>query len=68
MAVTRSSQESVGYITVEVSAESTANRSLRGINPLASDADVVDVLHDVGELQSQNVTAYARQIQCHLVQ
>lgn len=63
----RSGRTSVGYVVVEVTSDTTAKRSLRGINPDCTDSDLVDVLHSVGQLQSHTVNKYSRQNFCELV-
>lgn len=57
----RQERETTAYIKVEISAESSANRTFRSINPTVSNANLVDGLVALGQLQSHTVQAYTRQ-------
>lgn len=53
-------RQTTAYITVEIATDTTAKRSLRNINPLATDVNLVDGLAEIGALQSHTVTKYSR--------
>jgi hypothetical protein len=53
-------RQTTAYITVEIAADTTAKRSLRNINPLVTDVNLVDGLVLIGALQSHTVTKYSR--------